>query len=155
MIKQLKQFLVEVNKAGYASGKERAWVKEKDGSTTIEFRQGEWKSHDNFFGGEPYGGRAIVFYEGKPVWIMVYYGRLVETADPQQIYAVLRHALEKMPLASPLRGPKEYKEKGFWYRNKWQGGVDDFRGKERITEGKKIVYSGSYMGGWVDKREGV
>lgn len=34
--------------------------------------------NDNFFGGEPYGGREVVFYEEKPVWMMVYYGWVAE-----------------------------------------------------------------------------
>ena len=32
------------------------------GGVTIPYEKGDWKSHDNFFGGEPYGGRIIVFY---------------------------------------------------------------------------------------------
>ncbi len=34
----------------------------------------EWAFHDNYFGGEPYGGRSVAFHQGKPVWIAVYYG---------------------------------------------------------------------------------
>ena len=55
----LIQFLVDSNKAGYAGGEEKKWVKESDSSTTIPFEKGQWRSHDNFFGGEPYGGRTI------------------------------------------------------------------------------------------------
>lgn len=58
----LRQFLLDSNAAGYAGGESKKWVKESDQSTTIPFEQGPWKSHDNFFGGEPYGGRTIVFY---------------------------------------------------------------------------------------------
>ena len=68
----LIKFLIESNKAGYASGQEKQWIKELDGSTTIPFKKGEWHSQDNFFGGEPYGGRIVVFYKNKPYWIMVY-----------------------------------------------------------------------------------
>lgn len=52
---QLKQFLIASNRAGYANGKEKKWIKEPDDSTTIPYKKGLWKSHDNFFGGEPYG----------------------------------------------------------------------------------------------------
>ena len=71
-----KKFLIDSNKVGYAGGEEKKWIKEADGSTTIPFEKGEWKSHDNFFGGEPYGGRTIVFYRGEHYWLMVYYGRV-------------------------------------------------------------------------------
>jgi hypothetical protein len=57
----LCQFLVQSNAAGYASGDAKNRIKEPDGSTTIVFQEGEWRSHDNYFGGEPYGGRIIVF----------------------------------------------------------------------------------------------
>jgi hypothetical protein len=53
-IKDLKQFLLDSNKAGYAGGEEKKWIKETDGSTTIPFLKGLFKSHDNFFGGVPY-----------------------------------------------------------------------------------------------------
>ena len=69
----LKKFLIACNKAGYAGGEEKKWIKERDGSTTIPFKLGDCESHDNFFGGEPYGGRTVVSYKGKPVWIMVYF----------------------------------------------------------------------------------
>ena len=60
-LNKLKQFLIYSNKAGYSGGKEKSWIKESDGSTSIMAKKGYWKSHDNFFGGEPYGGRTIVF----------------------------------------------------------------------------------------------
>ena len=48
---ELREFLVASNKAGYAGGEEKKWIKEPDGSTTIPYEKGDWKSHDNFFGG--------------------------------------------------------------------------------------------------------
>lgn len=56
----LRQFLVDLNEAEYAGGEEKKWVKEPDGSTTIPFEKGAWRSYDNFFGSEPYGGRTII-----------------------------------------------------------------------------------------------
>lgn len=73
-MEELRKFLIAANKAGYVTGNERQWTKEKNRSTTIKFKLGKWSMDDNFFGGEPYGGRAVVFYNGKPFWIMVYYG---------------------------------------------------------------------------------
>ena len=108
-IKELRQFLIDSNKAGYAGGQEKKWIKEVDGSTTIPFQKGEWRSHDNFFGGEPYGGRLVVFYKNKPVWIMVYYGLILNGIIVNPIYAMLRNALKNMPDDAPFRGPKELK----------------------------------------------
>jgi len=151
----LRQFLIDSNKAGYAGGKEKKWIKELDGSTTIPFKKGSWRSHDNFFGGEPYGGRTIVFYEGKPYWMMVYYGWVEEGVETNPVYAVLRSALKQMPEEYPYRGPKEYKDGEFTYVNNWSGEVDRFLGEERIIQGEKLIYRANYIGGLVDQKKSV
>lgn len=151
----LKQFLMDSNSAGYAGGEEKKWIKEPDGSTTIPFEKDLWKSHDNFFGGEPYGGRTIVFYEGKPYWIMVYYGRVEEKIDNDLVYKILRNALKQMPSSYPFRGPKEFIEGEYVYTNFWKGEVDDFSGEEQITQAGKLVYKANYLGGLVDQKKGV
>ena len=153
---QLRTFLVDSNKAGYASGDERKWIKEPDGSTTIQFEQGPWRSHDNFFGGEPYGGRTVVFYEDKPVWMIVYYGWVVEGVNTEQIYSVLRNALKVEPEEDyQPRGPRKYEEEQFVYMNQWEGDIESFSGEEKINQKDTLVYKANYMGGWVDRRKGV
>lgn len=151
----LKQFLVDSNSAGYAGGEEKKWIKEPDGSTTIPYEKDQWRSHDNFFGGEPYGGRTIVFYEGKPYWMMVYYGWVEEGIESNPIYGVLRNALKQMPEDHPFRGPKEFKDGEYTYSNSWEGEVDRFSGEEQITQGEKLIYKADYLGGLVDQRKGV
>ena len=151
----LRQFLIDSNKAGYAGGKNKKWVKEVDGSTTIPFEKDPWKSHDNFFGGEPYGGRTIVFFESKPAWIMVYYGRVEEGVEANPVYEILRNALMQMPEDYPFRGPKEYKEGQFTYTNIWNGEVEKFSGEEQITQASKLIYKANYIGGLVDQRKGA
>lgn len=150
-----KKFLIDSNKVGYAGGEEKKWIKEADGSTTIPFEKGEWKSHDNFFGGEPYGGRTIVFYRGEPYWLMVYYGRVEDKVETDSVYGILRNALKQMPEDYPFRGPKEYKEKEFIYKNNWQGEVDKFSGEERIFQNGKPVYKANYVGDLVDQKKGI
>ncbi len=151
----LQQFLIDLNKAGYAGGEEKKWVKELDGSTTIPFAKGEFRSNDNFFGGEPYGGRVIVFHKDKPVWIMVYYGWIETGTETDPVYAVLRNALMNMPEDAPFRGPKEFKQGEFVYTNTWEGNVERYSGQEQIKKGEAIVYKAHYRGGLVDKRSGV
>lgn len=151
----LRQFLINSNKAGYAGGDKKEWIKELDGSTTIPYEEGDWKSHDNFFGGEPYGGRTVVFSGGKPVWMMVYYGKVAEGVAVNPVYAVLRGALIRMPEEAPFRGPKKYREGGFTYTNLWSGDVARFSGEEQITQDEKLIYKANYIGGLVDQRHGV
>ncbi len=154
-IRLLKQFLLASNNAGYSGGQEKKWVKESDGSTTIRFASGDFKSHDNFFGGEPYGGRLVVSYKNKPVWIMVYYGWVTEGIDPNPVYEILREALKQMPHDYPYRGPRKY-IKGDWaYKNTWHGELDRYDGEETIKQGDMLMYKAHYRGGWVDTRVGV
>lgn len=94
-LKNLQQFLIDSNTAGYAAGNEKQWIKESNGSTTIPYQKNDWKSHDNFFGSEPYGGRLVIFFQDRPVWLMVYYGWVEKSADTDAVYPVLREALKK------------------------------------------------------------
>ena len=151
----LLQFLIASNKAGYAGGEEKQWINEPDGSTTIPYEQGEWRSHDNFFGGEPYGGRLVVFHENRPVWIMVYYGWVTEGIDPNIIYSVLRGALMNMPEEAPFRGPANYEQDGHHYSNSWTGDIERYTGDEQIEKDGEVVYQAKHMGGLVDNRQGV
>lgn len=153
--KDLKKFLIDSNNAGYAGGKSKQWIHETDHSVTIPFEKGDWESHDNFFGGEPYGGRTVVFQKGNPVWIMVYYGWIDEGEETDPIYGILRGALMRMPEDYPFRGPKEFVEGEFIYSNSWEGDVERFSGEEKIIKNGKLVYKANYMGGLVDQRKGI
>lgn len=148
----LKRFLIESNKAGYAGGDDKRWIKEVDGSTTIKYEEGDWKLDDNFFGGEPYGGRLIVSFKNKPFWIMVYYGWVVEDTNPDMVYKVLRNALKNMPEDAPFRGPKEFKQDNYKYSNNCKGDIEKYSGEEEINYNKNLAYKAFYRGGLVDVR---
>jgi hypothetical protein len=150
----LSAFLFRANERGYSNPDEKTWVAEPDGSTTIHFEDGPWRMHDNFFGGEPYGGREVVFYKGKPAWIMAYYGAVDESEAPSSVYAMLKESLARMPRAHPFRGPRRYKAVDRTYENKWVGDATCFAGTERILRGDEPVYEGHYAGGYVDLRRG-
>ena len=111
--------------------------------------------HDNFFGGEPYGGRIVVLNYGKVEWMMVYYGWVEEGVNPDIVYGILREALMQMPEEHHYRGPEEFKKGNLTYRNKWEGEVDRYLGEEVILQEEKTVYKANYLGGLVDKRRGV
>ena len=153
-LNQLKAFKKEASGAGYESEGLKNEVKEKDGSTTLWYASGDWKFHDNFFGGEPYGGRTVISYKNKPVWIMVYYGWLDgRVSDVDEAYIFLRKAL-RAERGDGFRGPKEFTEGKFKYVNTWQGLLENYSGKEEIYLNDSSVYTAIYMGGLVDQREG-
>ena len=151
---ELRQFLVEAKRATYAAGDEAAKTVEADHSTTITFERGDWTYHDNYFGGEPYGGREVVFFKEKPVYIMTYYGTVDESiSDFSAVYGVLMHALKRIPIDHPYRGPEKFDEGDLSYVNTFKGTVEDFSGEESISDQGKVVYRAKYMGGFVDVRK--
>lgn len=118
------------------------------------FEDNGWKYHDNYFGGEPYGGSEVVFFKGKAVYIMTYYGCVNEKiTDAGKIYKVLQRALRLIPETTPYRGPKEYIQGEYVYVNTFVGEVDNFSGKEIIRYKGEEIYTAKYMGGFVDQRK--
>src|SRR5947209_20610686 len=120
--KALLQFLVDTSRRGYAAGRSAVKTREADHSTTIVLEDGEWRFHDNYFGGEPYGGREVVFLRGQPVWMAVYYGQ-VDGANVDLVYSFLQRALREAPAEFLVRGPDALTEGRFSYRNVHEGDV--------------------------------
>ena len=150
-LEALKQFLIKANKP-HATGT-AALRKEANGSRTITFKDGEWNMEDNFFGGEPYGGQEVVLYQGLPVWICVYYGRVHGTSlSAPEVYGFLRESLQHPLKDLPFRGPDSYKKGDLEYKNKVQGSADNYAGKEVILEKGKQIYWATYLGGLIDQR---
>jgi hypothetical protein len=145
---ELKLFLMLAN-TPHAQGTAKIH-KEKDGSRTIEFTKGDYRMHDNFFGGEPYGGRLVVFYKEEPIFIEVYYGKTSKPAD--EVYDFLREALQHPSYDNPFRGPAEYKKRPFTYKSMTQGGVSDHIVNEYIYEDNEEIYSAIVIGGLVDRK---
>lgn len=148
----LRSFVQKANKEGYGSGRKDNWTKEKDGSTTIIFEDGDFRMHDNFFGGEPYGGREAVSFRGKVGWMMVYYGAVIVGQDVNKIYALIQKVLSNAPPEMPVRGPKVLEDGDLRYKNNWQGDIEKFSGEEFIIENDQRIYSAQYNGGLVDQR---
>lgn len=146
-LKELQEFLMKANMQ-HAFGKGEI-VAEDDKSRTIEFTDGDYRMHDNFFGGEPYGGRLVIFYKDQPVFMEVYYGVTSNTAD--EMYALLREALQHPDKQNPFRGPSEYKNDSFTYKSTTEGDISHHTVKEYIYEGDKEVYSAIITGGLVDQ----
>jgi len=147
----LRAFIFESSRATYASGDKSLRKKQIDGSISIQFESGSYKYHDNYFGGEPYGGREVVFCENKPLWMMVYYGFVYPEVEKELVYVFLAEALSSSSVEVPYRGPYLY-ERGEWrYENKMIGDVKKFSGEEKIFENDICIYEADYMGGLVDQ----
>ena len=123
----LKHYLLKVAKRGYADKEnERKWAKQPDFSTTIRHTDGPWSMDDNFFGGEPYGGR--------------------------EVYPCLQDALADPDEELPVRGPRTFEQGSMRYEASWDGELGGFSGRERIFDGSQEIYTVSFVGGLVDVR---
>ncbi len=147
---ELKKFIFEASRASYASGDDSIKHKEADGSTTITYSSGEYRMHDNYFGGEPYGGREVVFLNNKVKWMMVYYG-LVYEGPNKEVYQFLTQALSSTAEEMLYRGPVFFEEDFWRYENDFEGDLPKFSGIERIFKNDLLVYEASYLGGFVDR----
>jgi len=143
----LKQFLIRANMP-HALGTAKT-VKEVDGSRTIEYEEDDYRMHDNFFGGEPYGGRLVVFYKDKPLFLEVYYGQTDKPAD--KVYGFLREALQHPDDKNPFRGPAEYIKNNLTYKSSTEGDVVSHTVREYIYQGDEEIYSAIIVGGLVDQ----
>ncbi len=152
-LNKLRKFLVEANKAGYAAGDAAKVVDGADGShpITYESADGRWKYHDEYYGGEPYGGREVVFLDGKGVWMMVYYGWVVPEAATKAVYKFLQEALRAETNDEPYRGPRLYESSGARYVNSYIGTPDNFKGEEEIVHLGKKIYFAWYGGGLINQ----
>ncbi|MFA5246674.1 MAG: DUF5680 domain-containing protein, partial [Candidatus Micrarchaeia archaeon] len=128
---QLRTFLYSSHLNGYSSG--NRGTLQKDGSRTVAYSKGNWEYQDNYFGGNPFGGREVVFFNGKPLYLMSYYGALsAGVVDIERVFCFLRKALCGSPKANPYRGPKSFCLGSLAYRNNWSGSLSGFSGEEAI-----------------------
>lgn len=86
---------------------------------------------------------------------MLYYGFVDKAKEINSVFGVLRNALKEMPQEYPFRGPKEYCEMEYTYSNTWSGDINGFNGKEIITLNDYQIYRADYVGGHVDKHNGI
>jgi len=148
----LRKFILEASRATYASGDESIKVKQSDNSTTIRYENGPYSFHDNYFGGEPYGGREVIFFNNKPIWMMVYYGLVHNNTSPQLVYPFLVESLSNSTADMPYRGPAYYERDNIKYINDFLGDISNFSGTEKIFINDVCVYEASYIGGLIDRK---
>lgn len=164
----LAAFLVRAKKETYASGGLAKKIHEADGSISLIYEEINWKYHDNYHGGEPFGGREVVFYKGKAVFFMCYYGRVFESFNDLEIfYKFLQNALSKVTEEKPFRGPTffysdEMKEVlrtdesspeiRLSYFSNTNGDIKNFSGFDFVTQDNEKIYEATFSGGLINLR---
>ena len=153
MMDEIREFLIYSAKNGYGNA-QAITTEETDGSKTIEVTNGNLRMHDNYFGGEPYGGREVIFLGDKAIWMMAYYGAVKDLGDMalQDVYGYLRQNLLNPDPDMPIRGPLEHQEGEWTYAADIKGDLTDFTCEEVIRHDDKIIYQATFAGGLVDQQ---
>jgi hypothetical protein len=145
---ELRNFIMEAKRRTYAAGVEGG-AGPRAGTKDIPFVSGPWSYLDSYYGGIDFLGQEAVWYEGRPVWGMNYYGRTEVALSGADLPRFLKAALLAMSVKAPYRGPSEFDEGDYEYRCRWLGTLADFSGEEEIRYRGLKAYALSFHGGIV------
>lgn len=146
-------FLTSAHHNTYANLNAPKVVSLRPDSKDYHFVDGEFEYHDTYFGGRMFIGEEIVYWKGKPVWGMNYYGfGLLEKMPESYFDAILRPSLMEEPWpALPVRGPEHFEREGFVYSMSSDGGtIERFSAEEQIRSGDSLIFRNFVHGGWIE-----
>ena len=145
---ELYQFIVEAKANAYVARAPKC-LSSRQGAHDIQYRQGRFQYLDSYFGGTDFLGQEVVYFDGKPVWAMNYYGAILqpERYDGEKAGNAVLASLSKLYESGHFLG--ESKNETAWgiYHDTNQGDVTSFTGYEWITLDDIKVYQLHYHGG--------
>jgi hypothetical protein len=149
-LEQLNRFIVKAKAATYV-GKGPRSLPYRPGSHDIQFQDGAFAYLDSYFGGSDFIGQEVVYFEGRPVWAMNYYGRILE---PSRISAaeggqIIQESLSAMYQEGRFLGGFQHVAALGTYVDTSDGAVESFTGREWITRDGVKVYELVYHGGLI------
>ncbi len=149
-LEQLNTFIVQAKAVTYVGGGARS-LSCRPGSHDLQFHEGAFSYLDSYFGGADFLGQEVVYFEGKPVWAMNYYGRIL---DPSLITAeeagrIIQESLSRMYKEGRFLGGFEHSTRNSTYVDTNEGDITSFTGREWIMRENVRVYELVYHGGLV------
>ena len=146
----LNAFIVRAKAATYVGGGARS-LSYRPGSHDLQFHEGAFSYLDSYFGGSDFLGQEVVYYDGKPVWAMNYYGRIVEPSliTAEEAGRIIQESLSRMYEEGRFLGGFEHETENGTYVDTSEGGVASFSGTEWIARGGVRVYELVYHGGLI------
>jgi hypothetical protein len=149
-LERLDAFIVRAKAATYVGGGARS-LSYRPGSHDLQFHEGAFSYLDSYFGGSDFLGQEVVYYEGEPVWVMNYYGRILEPARITAAEAgqMIQESLARMYEEGRFLGGFEHSIGNSTYVDASEGDVASFTGKEWIARDGIRVYELVYHGGLV------
>ena len=146
----LNAFIVRAKAATYVGGGARS-LSYRPGSHDLQFHEGAFSYLDSYFGGSDFLGQEVVYYDGKPVWAMNYYGRIVEPSliTAEEAGRIIQESLSRLYEEGRFLGGFEHETEHGTYVDTSEGDVASFSGTEWIARGGIRVYELVYHGGLI------
>ena len=149
-LQDLNHFIIQAKAATYV-GSGQKLLPYRLGSHDLQFMDGDWAYHDTYLGENDFIGQEAVYYQGKVVWAMNYFGRIL---DPDHISsaeagAMIKQSLTAMYQQGRFLGGFEYQSGDLAYSDSNDGDLTFFTGTEKIWRTGMLVYSLVYHGGLV------
>lgn len=145
---ELRNFIAEARKNTYAGGGKPVENPLLTGSYQLEYRRGDFLYRDIYFAGkENFIGQEVIYLKEDPIWSMVFCG----SAEPPEVTDFLKKSLSVLAGKCRFNEECEFEENNFRYKNKGEGTLERFHGKETISINGEKVYKLRYQGGLVEK----
>jgi hypothetical protein len=131
LINNLQEFIVSAKQATYV-GSGQKLLPYRLGSHDLQFFNGDWAYHDSYLGENDFIGEEAVYYRGKVIWAMNYFGRILkpERITSAQAGAMIKSSLTKMYAEGRFLGHFEHSEGDLVYVDTNEGNVQFFTGRE-------------------------
>lgn len=151
-VNHLINFILRAKQASYVGGGEKL-LPYRLGSHDLQFHEGDWVYHDCYFGESDFIGGEIVYYQGRVVWGMNYYGRIIQPKSftSAEAGAMIQQSLSKMYQSGRFLGGYQHSSGELTYTDTNDGDALNFTGKEWIEKDGEIVYSLIYHGGLINE----
>ncbi len=156
-LEDLARFLVKAKKGTYA-GNDKEVVPQRPGFKELEFREANWYYRDSYAGFFMAPGQEVVYFKEKPVWAMAYSGGMQpqyreDKKFASKTFVFLKKTLLQVKESKPFRGPENFKEAEWKYKNSNEGNITNFKGTEHIYHKGKEVFRQKYIGGIIKHKE--
>jgi hypothetical protein len=147
---ELNAVIVRAKAATYVGGGVKATAS-RPGSHDLVWSEGEWRYLDSYFGGTDFLGQEVLLRGAEPVWAMNYYGYVLrpDLIDGARAGETIKGALTAMYGEGRFLGGFDWTGEFGVYRDRSEGGVGQFRGREVILVGGVEAYALDYFGGLV------
>ena len=149
-IDKLEAFIVRAKAATYVGDGEHA-APSRLASQDLRFSVGQWMYHDSYFGGSDFIGEEVVYFDGKPIWAMNYYGRILrdDLLTAAEAGQMIKVSLSHMYSEARFLGGFEYTQNDLTYIDTSEGSPASFHGREFIRRAQDIAYELVYHGGLI------